>query len=184
MAKRAPSDAKPYRPLEESLVRAVLAPPSGGGEGENTARVLTPAAEAHQPALSAELPARQRPAPAASIETARSRQVSRAVPPDKAGNPPKLDREKRVLLTQAEERQLERVVALMGSEIGTSLKLSHVLRACVALILHSEEELLERSRGSPKLMRPANGDGPALTRFERSIAQVVAAAFRDARPLR
>lgn len=179
MAKRAPADEKPYRPLDDSLVRGVMFSTGNAAPAVDPAPapepvILRPTAE----------PTPARPAPKPAAQAPARALPSRVVSPDPANLPPKLDREKRVLLTREEERALERVVSAVGAEIGTSLKLSHVLRACITLLLHSEDEILARAKQSPKLIRPANGDGPALTNFERSIAQIITAALRDARPLR
>jgi len=51
-------------------------------------------------------------------------------------------------------------------------------------LLHAEGELDKRAGDAGPLSRPANGDAQALQRFEREIAKIVAAALRDAGPLR
>lgn len=194
MAKRVSPDEKPFRPLEDSLIRSVIQGRTGAaqdvepGEGTkvapatpraevatvpNPARTLTLAEEAPPPMLG---PSRQPPAGRQS--PTRGREAPVAVLSER------MDREKRVLLSRSEEAALDRAVARMGTELGTSLKLSHVLRACVSLVLHSEDELVQRARQSPKLIRPANGDSPSLAVFERGVAQVLLSAFRDARQVR
>ena len=50
----------------------------------------------------------------------------------------RLSREKRVLLSADEERQIERLVDRLGEDLGTSLKLSHLLRACMTLLCHAD----------------------------------------------
>jgi hypothetical protein len=94
------------------------------------------------------------------------------------------DREKRVLLTANEERDVERLVERLAGEVGTRLKLSHVLRACYLLLMHAEDEILDRARKAPTLARPGNGNAPELIEFERAIATILSAAFREASPLR
>ena len=67
-------------------------------------------------------------------------------------------REKRVLLSGDEERQIERLVDRIGEDFGTFLKLGHLLRACMTLLCQVEEELhstettlgpLSRTRNAP-----------------------------------
>lgn len=95
-----------------------------------------------------------------------------------------MEREKRVLLTPAEERSVERVVANMGAELGTSLKLSHVLRSCIRLVINAEDELIERARATGRMIRPPNSDLPGIEAFEKVIAGVLHAGFRSARIIR
>jgi hypothetical protein len=64
-----------------------------------------------------------------------------------------------------EERAIERLVDRMAEHVGASLKLSHVLRACMAVMCHAEEEIL-RHASRTRLIRPANGDAVALAQFE------------------
>jgi hypothetical protein len=96
----------------------------------------------------------------------------------------KLTREKRVLLTASEEREIERLVARVAEEVTTPVKLSHMLRAFMTLLLHAETEITKRARQMAPLHRPPNGDPLALARFEQRLAQILSAAFRDAPPLR
>lgn len=95
-----------------------------------------------------------------------------------------MDREKRVLLTASEERTLERVVANIGAELGTSLKLSHVLRSCIRLVINAENELVDRARATGRTTRPPNGDLPAIEAFEKIIAGVLQSGIRAARQIR
>jgi hypothetical protein len=97
---------------------------------------------------------------------------------------PKLTREKRVLLAPAEEREVESLVARIADEVGTPVKLSHVLRACVAILCHAEDEILRKARQAAPLTRPPNGDPLALVQFEHEIARIVSAGLRNASPLR
>jgi hypothetical protein len=96
----------------------------------------------------------------------------------------KLTREKRVLLTFSEEREIERLVARVAEGLATPVKLSHFLRAYMTLLLHAENELTKRARQAVPLHRPPNGDPVALAQFEHRLAQILSAAFRDAPPLR
>src|SRR5262249_19879327 len=101
-----------------------------------------------------------------------------------APRPDKLNREKRVLLTQAEEHEIERLVSRVAAEVSTPVKLSHLLRACVTLLRHAEDQIADQARQSGTLTRPSNGDPAALAEFEYRLAQILSAAFRDAARLR
>lgn len=94
----------------------------------------------------------------------------------------RLTREKRVLLTGAEERQIERLVGRMGEGLGTPLELSHVLRSCVSVLCHAGRELVERTENGPRLTRPANADAVALAQFEHELAKLLADALRSTPP--
>ena len=96
----------------------------------------------------------------------------------------RLGREKRVLLSPDEEREIERLVDRIGEDLGTSLKLSHLLRACMALLCHAEGELHNATATFGPIMRPANGDAIALAQFEFDLAKLLSKALRDAPPLR
>jgi hypothetical protein len=92
-------------------------------------------------------------------------------------------RTKRVLLTPEEERDIERLVDRVAERIGASLKLSHVLRACMSLLCHAEAEITRHATAHPTA-RPANGDTIALAQFEQAIARVLSLALRDAPVMR
>ena len=89
-----------------------------------------------------------------------------------------------ILFTKGESQAIDRLVASLADRVGAQVKVSHVMRALVALLLHAEGELDNRAGDAGPLSRPANGDAQALQRFEREIAKIVAAALRDAGPLR
>ena len=93
-------------------------------------------------------------------------------------------REKRVVLSRSEERQIERLTDRMADELRTSLKLSHLMRATVSVLLHAEEEIMRRLQGSTPLERPSNWDPVALAQFEQELAKILSHALRDAPPLR
>ena len=82
----------------------------------------------------------------------------------------KLSREKRVLLTLAEEREIERLVARVAEELATPVKLSHMLRAYMTLLLHAEGEITKRARLTGPLHRPPNGDAVALAGHAAEVA--------------
>jgi hypothetical protein len=172
MGKRAPADEKPFNPVEAALVRSVMAPEP---PPEAPAVVVRP------PAVPQDLPVKDPPETdgATRPKLLRSLQLRTPTP-----QPDKLNREKRVLLTQAEEREVERVVASIAEELSTPVKLSHLLRACVTLLRHAEEQIVDQARQTGSLTRPSNGDPAALAEFEFRLAQILSAAFRDAARLR
>jgi hypothetical protein len=175
MGKRVPQDDRPYRPVEEALVRAVLT--HQGGEGVAEANGTDGPQQINRSFVTT------------SVEISSEREVLEGVPRDRqeiAQVPlvEKLTREKRVLLTFSEEREIERLVARIAEELGTPVKLSHMLRAYMTLLLHAENEIVKRAHQVGPLHRPSNGDPLALIRFEQRLAQILSAAFRDAPPIR
>jgi hypothetical protein len=94
-----------------------------------------------------------------------------------------LNREKRVLLTPSEERELNTFLIEVGAALGTQVQLSHLLRAAMELFKHARGEILEEARQTPGLHRPANAYRIALATFERRLARLLLAAFRGSLPL-
>jgi hypothetical protein len=176
MAKRAPDGDMAYSPLDMTLAQSVVkgvgttqegkTPPrerAGDGNADNPANSVQGALNGHVVGM----PARQKQQSSPAIVEKRS-----------------LNREKRVLLTPEEERQIERLVDRIGEQLGTSLKLSHILRACMALLCHAEEEIIRHTAGLFPLARPANGDAVALAQFEQTLARLLSKSLRDAPALR
>lgn len=164
MAKRMPKDSKTYRPVSEALVQSVLR--GGHGPTDETAQVATMGEEdAPEPT--------RRP----DVVNLGERRSARAAVRDK------LEREKRVLLTIDEELAIEEVVHGMAGALGTTLKLSHVIRGCLSLIRHSEEDLVKRCQQAAPMNRPPNGNPLALAEWEDRIARILFAGFRSAPPL-
>ena len=174
MAKRVPQDEKPYRPVQEALVRAVM-------NHQGTEHDAAPADVAGRPATDGLLETLTVPPGAEEVvgESQRGNQVAVQMPTIE-----KLTREKRVLLTFSEEREIDRLVARVAEELATPVKLSHLLRAYMTLLLHAENEITRRARQAVPLHRPPNGDPVALAQFEHRLAQMLSAALRDAPPLR
>jgi hypothetical protein len=175
MAKRAPADQKPYRPVDEALVRSVIlstAMPQetrkSEGEGESAPVVALPHRSETQ-GLRDNVVGMPAPAPTRKVDTSATERLSR---------------EKRVLLSPAEEREVERLVQRLAEELHSPVKLSHVLRACIAVLCHGENELLKRAKDFGPLVRPANGDAVGLARFEHALSQVISEALRDAPAVR
>lgn len=182
MAKRAPAGEVTYRPLlDPSVISAALTKsPRVAGEprsSDESAKVVgisrTEEAKREGRGFRPELSGNRNPSEPA---------VARPAAPKEAVE--KLDQEKRMLLTRSESMALERLVNTLASRVNTQLKLSHVLRSLVTLLLHAESEIDRRARENVGLTRPANGDFNALQRFEKEIAKILAAAMRDSGPLR
>lgn len=191
MAKR--TEERPFRPLDASLVQAVMSGNTAVAQEERAAEpvttfeVLRPALPPRevQPDLQQHEAVEELPRP--SVAVAAPRAAPRRAPSPQATplSPEEgLNREKRVLLTRTEERTLERVVANIAAELGASLKLSHVLRSCIRLIIDAEGEIVERARATGRTVRPPNGDLAAIEAFEKVIANVLQTAIRSARPVR
>lgn len=164
MAKRTSIHDHTFSPIRSGLASAVLS----GGMIRERAAVVTTRSQAES------LERSERPAEALAPHPT----VPGAKP---AGD--RLAREKRILLTASEEVALSALVHRISSNGATALKLSHLLRACILVLRHSEEELIEQVRASPPLIRPANGDSHALDAFERGLARHVAFAIRKTLPM-
>lgn len=177
MAKR--TEEKPFRPLEASLVHEVMHGTSAAVA--NPEPVVQKTIELRQPS-----PPEPQPRPEAAYTPQPTRPLPRParVRPAEAPLVERMEREKRVLLTPSEERALERVVANIGAELGTSLKLSHVLRSSIRLIVAAEDELIQRARDTGRTVRPPNGDLAAIEDFEKVIASVLQGGIRSSRPVR
>lgn len=179
MAKR--TEEKPFRPLDASLVHGVM---HGNAAQVLEAPVPVPKPiELRQPTLDAPRVEPTHPPVQAVARTLAPRPQARV----RAGETQlaeRMDREKRVLLTAAEERAFERAVSGIAAELGTSLKSSHVLRSCIRLVVNAENELIERARDNGRIVRPPNGDLPAIEAFERVIAAVLQSGIRSSRPVR
>lgn len=185
MAKRAAPDEKPYRPLlDAELVSAAISqvvPDSAGASGTSTtsARVFElPRAETpRRPEYAPDTGRAATAASFASTEEEASRPAVHAVVE-------KFDHEKRILFTRPESQAIDRLVMSMATRLNSQVKVSHVVRALVALLLNAEAEIDRRAGEAGPLVRPANGDAQGLQRFEREIGTIIASALRDAGPLR
>jgi hypothetical protein len=112
-----------------------------------------------------------------------------ALPPREESRAPqalveKFDQEKRILFTRGETQAIDRLVTSLAARLNAQVKVSHVIRALVALLLHSDAEIDKRAGEAGPLVRPPNGDALALQRFEHEIAKILAAGMRDAGPMR
>jgi len=178
MAKRAAPNEQPYRPLlDASLVSATLtqvatpvAPPKVAAEPVGVTRVVE---------MRTELPRRVEPT-VPQIES-----TAKEPPPSPAQLlVEKFDQEKRVLFTRGETQSIDRLVTSLATRLNTQVKVSHVMRALVGLLLHAEAEVDRRAGEAGALTRPPNGDALALQRFEREFGCIIASGIRDAGPIK
>ncbi|MBI3782854.1 MAG: hypothetical protein HY270_05570 [Deltaproteobacteria bacterium] len=77
---------------------------------------------------------------------------------------------------------ISRMVGRYGAALGTTLTFSHIMRAWVNILKHSEKELL-RGLDRASLKRPPNEDPVALADYEHKLAHVFLEALRNAPPL-
>lgn len=164
MAKKAPMNEPPYSPVKSGLVHAVLSTRVIGNE-------------------SAVRDLRSDGVTRIAARKATDIRQSEALAPQARKSCALLIREKRVLLSQREEIAVNELVHQLSATGATTLKLSHLLRACILLLRHCEGELVERVRMAQPLIRPANDNSSSLEEFERRLAREVAAAVRSAAPL-
>ena len=172
MAKRSPAGEEPYRPLLDINAISQAVAPVSAPPADAVVRPAPPPKVVQDWAKSSSQPI---------LSPVERREPWRAVAaaPELAE---KLDQEKRMLLTRRESEAVERLVSNMGCRLNTQLKLSHVLRAVVNLLLNAEDQLNRRAGEALPLVRPPNGDIRALQRFEKQIGQLVLLALRDAGP--
>lgn len=178
MAKRAAPDEKPYRPLlDTELMNAALTQVVSNAQPHTT-----PTKVVDLPRT--DVPRRQEPVRAAFHEP-----VQKAVDPEPkalAHSPfvEKFDQEKRILFTRSETQAIDRLVTSLAMRLNSQVKVSHLMRALVALLLNAEADVHKRAGEAGPVIRPPNGDAQALQRFEKQIAGIIGSALTDAGPLR
>ena len=181
MAKRAPAGEEPYRPLlDPGVISAALTTasptPKPMEEPLRGVRVVE-LSRAEPVAVEARGRGREAQVSRVASEPAPVRTMAQELVE-------KLDQEKRMLLTRAENVALERLVGTLASRLNTQVKLSHVLRSLVMLLLNAEAALDQRAGETIGLARPANADFKSIQKFERESAKLIASALRDAGPPR
>ncbi len=182
MAKRSAPDEQPYRPLlDAGLMSAVL--------GQSASEM--PAAPAPPHTSSNKVVEMSRAEPSRRVEHTRPELdvisgLSEGERPRQAAQllVEKFDQEKRILFTRAETQAIDRLVTSLAVRLNSQVKVSHVMRALVGLLLNAEAEVDRRAGEGGPLVRPPNGDAQALQRFEKDIAKIIGAAIRDAGPVR
>lgn len=174
MAKRVPPDEKPYRPVDDALVRSVLNPQPMLSEEDQETGSTEP-----------------QPSPMTTAETSTPKVLSlprRKSEPEeereRKPEPERFTREKRFLLTPSEDKQIDRLVAEIAENLGTAIKPSHMIRAMTTLLCHASDELIKQSRRVGPIKRPPNGDTTALAAFEHYLSQLIDTAVRNSKPLK
>lgn len=190
MAKRTPPSTEDYRPVNEQLARSVLShrrQPATDGDGERGGPL-----EAHTVAPpmtdepSPEPPKPSEESPPLAVLGGRRRKLAKANKPSKEAVRAKrkeLVREKRMLLTASEEELFQELVGGISSGLRVTVKSSNVLRACLTLLLHVQEELLKQCRRMEPLQRPRYDDPTSIVAFEEELARIFDSAIRNARSL-
>jgi hypothetical protein len=133
MAKRAPVDEKPYRPLLDpgvlsAAIGKTVAPQQQPGRDQLAVqqKVVEVARSATPRALGVS-DAERHPAPAGAGTAVPIRQPLVE----------KFDHEKRILFTRPESQAIDRLVTSLAGRLNAQVKVSHVMRALVALLLNS-----------------------------------------------
>jgi hypothetical protein len=181
MAKRAAPDEQPYRPLlDTSLVAAAVAKAGPSPVAAPAAPVAPADARTPSHTHSGQRFEVLRPGPQEPSGKGETDRPADALRPLVQ----KFDQEKRILFTRAETQAIDRLVTSLASRLNAQVKVSHVMRALVTLLLHAEGPLDRRAGEAGPIVRPPNGDPQALQRFEQEIARIIGAALRDAGPLR
>ena len=90
----------------------------------------------------------------------------------------KLVRQKRLMLSSAEEKAIEKLVGRIADKLGTAVRLSHLLRACLVILHHAEPQILRRA-ASTKLNRPPNEMADVLGDFEKRLARLLLVSFKE-----
>lgn len=186
MPKRIAPDERPYSPVQEALARDVLtrhrdrpdaAPGLAVVEGptereEEEAPIPGPQAEAAEVAKAPPAPVSFPSAPAPAAEPQ---------PAPRTAKKRDLTREKRMLLTREEERELDRLIEEISDELGVRVKVSNVMRASVTLLFNVREELAKQCRRAQFSKRPRNSEPTEIANFEENLARLFDSAVRNTR---
>jgi hypothetical protein len=98
--------------------------------------------------------------------------------PSKRTATDKLTRQKRLMLSPAEEKAINALVGRIAEKLDTTVRFSHLLRACLVVMHHAEPQILQRA-ASTKLARPPNEMADVLGEFERRLARLLLVSFKD-----
>jgi len=82
------------------------------------------------------------------------------------------------MLSRREEREAEGLALRIADELRTTLRLSHVLRACLLILHHGEPQILARAKNT-RLSRPPNELADALGDFEARLARMLLVAIKE-----
>lgn len=188
MAKRVPPDEKPYRPLDEELARSVLL-----RRKQDNSENQRPNLEIVPP-LEAQIEDQEEPPKAPGkqpIQVLEEHQPRKATGEGKektegfVSRRKTLVREKRMLLTEQEEELFQDFLGNIRKNLGVKVNTSNLLRASLALLLHSERELLKQCRRVDYMRkkRPRNDQPTEIAAFEENLARLFDSAIRNSKPL-
>jgi hypothetical protein len=167
MAKRVSPEEKPFNPVGEALTRSVLEPEAEEVPAPPPApprpKVVT--IDGKKPDIPA---AKEQDPPKASTEPV---------------NPKKLKHVRRFLVTDEENFTLDQLATDIGRRLGTTIDVSHLLRATTTLLVNSSAELLKQSEKLSGLKRPSNNDAAGLVAFEHNLTRLVDRAIRNSKVL-
>jgi hypothetical protein len=190
MAKRTPPEEQEYRPVNEQLARSVLshrarpAPQDEQPSEENEALEPEPTRE-----LEAETDRRQAQAqdpPALKVVRPKKARTAKASEPAK--EPVKAKRkemtiEKRMMVSPEEDRLFEELVGGIRRELRVKANGSNVLRACVTLLFHVQDEVLKQCRRMEPPQPPRKDDPTSIRVFEEHLARLFDSAIRNTKSL-
>ena len=86
-----------------------------------------------------------------------------------------------MLLTEQEEELFQEFVGNISKNLGVKVNTSNLLRASLALLLHSERELLKQCRRVDYMRkkRPRNDQPTEIATFEENLARLFDSAIRN-----
>lgn len=92
-------------------------------------------------------------------------------------------RQKRLMLTPEDDAAIERLANRVAEVMGTPVKFSHILRACIRILHHAQDDVLQQAERS-RLHRPPNEKPEALSEFEGRLARTLLVAFKKTSHMR
>ncbi len=189
-------DARGRLPIEEDLIRDVVAErpvsePAPPEEVEQGPSVVVPIAAAAphivtpMPSPVADPPREMGPV---AVPPPQPAAATPATAPHRMGKPAialeKLTAQNKFLTTPREKLELDRLAAHLSGALGTSVKPSQIIRACLNLLLRAEYEIMRRAERQPPVKRPSNAEAVALAEFDQMLAEILSYAFRDSGPIK
>ena len=127
MARKHSPDRKPYSPVDEKLTRSLPTVISTVSPETEDVESVTP---------SPEIVRVERPSSVPSEEQGKLR----------SSNLEKLNKQIRFQVSDAERREIRRIVSRLSGELETSVDMSHVARALFLIFRHSEVEIIKHVR--------------------------------------
>lgn len=178
-------DARGRLPIEEDLIRDVVAerPLADASSSLAAGAALAEPEDGEEEKLDPPAIPLAKPMPA---EREPLRPVAAPLP--RVGKPAivleKLTAQNKFLTTPREKLELDRLAAHLSGALGTSVKPSQIIRACLNLLLRAEYEIMRRAERQPPIKRPSNAEAVALAEFDQMLAELLSHAFRDFGPIK